>query len=70
MNEEYERPESRFRMRLTKSNWHSEFRERFLLFAITFGEAGGILMSGGQLELTPPTRFMDSDVIGGVRAMR
>ena len=63
MNEEYERLESRFRMRLTKSNWHSEFRERFLLFAITFGEAGAILMSGGQLELTPPVRFMRSPAV-------
>ena len=58
MEEDNDRTEHRPKLRLTKNNWHSEFREKFILFAMTCGEAGAILVRGRQLELTPPRRNM------------
>jgi len=39
---------------LTRGNWHSEYRTAFTEFALNCGEAGEIIISGADFQMTPP----------------
>jgi hypothetical protein len=44
--------------KLTKSNWSSEFKQAFKDYALSKGEAGDIIISGHDVVLREPKRFM------------
>ena len=48
--------------KLTKSNWHSEFKDAFLEYALTVGAAGDIVINGQNIVMAAPLRqnFLDN----------
>ena len=43
---------------LSRANWQTEFRERFLEYALQMDEAGDILIRGVDQVMRPPDRNM------------
>ena len=63
MSEEDEKRESRLRVRLTKKNWNSEFRQQFVYHAMTVEKAGDIILFGHQMEMDVPRRDMNRPIL-------
>ena len=62
-DERDERRESRLRVRLTKKNWNSEFRQQFVYHAMTVEKAGDIILFGHQMEMDVPRRDMNRPIL-------